>query len=140
MVPVRLQQDLDGQVAAQVGVAALEDRAHAAPGDLAEELEPRRAVGQRGHLGRVGLDERSSPASHRSVSRKKHVAEVEARDPASPSSHRRAQGRRWHNRGHHPIEPVLLGEVLGKLRRQIRVLLQQSSCRLGALPSSIATK
>ena len=33
-----LEQDLDGQVAAQVGVAALEDGAHAAAGDLAEEL------------------------------------------------------------------------------------------------------
>ena len=40
---VRLQQHLDGQVAAQVDVAALEDRPHAAAGDLALELVPARA-------------------------------------------------------------------------------------------------
>ena len=55
---MRLEQDLDGQVAAQVGVAALEDGPHAAAGDLAEELEPRRAVGRCGHFGRVGLNKR----------------------------------------------------------------------------------
>ena len=39
------QQDLDGQVAAEVGVAALEDRAHAAAGDLAVDPVADRAVG-----------------------------------------------------------------------------------------------
>ena len=38
VVAVLLQEDLDGQVAAEVDVAALEHDAHAAPGDLAEEL------------------------------------------------------------------------------------------------------
>src|SRR5262249_52792972 len=38
LVAVLLQQDLDGQVAAQVGVAALEHGAHAAAGDLAVDL------------------------------------------------------------------------------------------------------
>ena len=38
LVAVLLQQHLDGQVAAEVGVAALEDGPHAAAGDLAEEL------------------------------------------------------------------------------------------------------
>src|SRR5262249_62391536 len=35
---VRLQEHLDGDVAAQVGVAPLEHGPHAAPGDLAQEL------------------------------------------------------------------------------------------------------
>src|SRR5581483_2732423 len=43
VVAVPLQEDLDGQVAAEVLVAALEDGAHAAAGDLAEEVvTPRR--------------------------------------------------------------------------------------------------
>ena len=49
LIAVLLEQDLDGQVAAQVGVAALEDGAHAAPGDLAQDLERAAAVGRRGH-------------------------------------------------------------------------------------------
>ena len=36
-VAVLLEQDLDGQVAAEVGVAAPEHGAHAAAGDLAEK-------------------------------------------------------------------------------------------------------
>ena len=55
---VGLEQDLDGQVAAQVDIVALQDGAHAAPGDLAEELEPCRAVGQVGHLRGRGLEHR----------------------------------------------------------------------------------
>jgi hypothetical protein len=58
LVAVLLEQDLDGQVAAEVDVAALEDGTHAASSDLAEELQVGRAVGQRGHLGRTGLDDR----------------------------------------------------------------------------------
>ena len=56
---VRLQQHLDGQVAAQVDVAALEDRPHAAPGDLALELVPAQARAVLiGHLGRPRHDQR----------------------------------------------------------------------------------
>ena len=56
LVLVALEQDLDGQVAPQVGVAALEDRPHAAAGDLAEELVAVTALAGRGHLvgGRPG--------------------------------------------------------------------------------------
>ena len=39
---VLLQQHLDGQVAAQLGVVAAQDSAHAAPGDLAEQMVTRR--------------------------------------------------------------------------------------------------
>ena len=52
-----LEQDLDGQVAAQVGVAALEDGPHAAAGDLAEELVAVAALGGRGHLVGRRLDD-----------------------------------------------------------------------------------
>ena len=49
---VRLEHDLDGQVTAQIDVAALEDRAHPAPRDLALELEPAHARAMfPGHLG-----------------------------------------------------------------------------------------
>jgi len=43
-VPVVLEQDLDGKVAPQVGVAALEHGTHAAASNLAEQPDPRRAV------------------------------------------------------------------------------------------------
>ena len=36
VVAVGVEQDLDGQVAAQVGIASLEDGPHSAAGDLAE--------------------------------------------------------------------------------------------------------
>ena len=49
LVAVLLQEDLDGQVAAQVGVAALEHGPHAAPGDLAQDLERSAPVRRRGH-------------------------------------------------------------------------------------------
>ena len=51
VVAVLVQEDLDGQVAPQVGVAALEDRAHAAAGDLAEELVAASRVGRRAAAG-----------------------------------------------------------------------------------------
>src|SRR5262249_31341455 len=54
IVAVDLEPDLDNQLATQVGVARLEDGAHAAPGNLAEELEPGRAGVRRRHLGRGG--------------------------------------------------------------------------------------
>jgi hypothetical protein len=50
LVAVGFEQDLDGEVAAKVGVAPFEDGAHAASGDLAEELDPGRPVDGRGHL------------------------------------------------------------------------------------------
>ena len=59
VVLVRRQQHLDGNVAAQVSIAALEDGAHAAAGDLAGQLITRR---QRKRFGRhrrgVGPDDR----------------------------------------------------------------------------------
>ena len=45
---VRFEQDLDGEVAAEVRIATLEHGSHAAAGDLAEELQPRRAFGGSG--------------------------------------------------------------------------------------------
>ena len=50
VVAVLLQEDLDGQVAAEVGVAALEDDAHAAAGDLAEELVATLVARRRRHV------------------------------------------------------------------------------------------
>jgi hypothetical protein len=47
---VTLQQHLDGQVAAQVGISPLEHGSHAAAGDLAQELHPHRAIVGQGHL------------------------------------------------------------------------------------------
>ncbi len=38
VVPVLLQQHLDGQVAAEIGIASLEYRSHAAAGNLAQDL------------------------------------------------------------------------------------------------------
>ena len=56
---VRLQQHLDRQLPAQVDVATLEDRPHAAPGDLALELVPAQAGAILiGHLGRPRHDQR----------------------------------------------------------------------------------
>ena len=57
VVAVLLPEDLDGEVAAEVGVAPLEDRPHAAPGDLADELVARRLARDVGHLGRSGPDQ-----------------------------------------------------------------------------------
>ena len=45
VVAVVVAEDLDGEVAAEVGVAALEDGAHAAAGDLAVDAVADRAVG-----------------------------------------------------------------------------------------------
>ena len=57
VVAVLFQDDLDGQVAAEVDVAPLEDRAHPAAGDLAHELVAARIAGEVGHLRRAGPDE-----------------------------------------------------------------------------------
>jgi hypothetical protein len=54
-VAVPIQQDLDGQVAPQVDVAALQDHPHPPAGDLPEQLEPPGRGGTRRHLGRAGL-------------------------------------------------------------------------------------
>ena len=59
VVAVLLQDDLDGQVAAEVDVAALEDRPHAAAGDLADELVAAGVAGEVGHLRGAGLTGRS---------------------------------------------------------------------------------
>ncbi len=53
---VRLEQDLDRQVAAEVRISALQDRPHAAAGDLTEQLQPPGPVAGRGHLRRTRLD------------------------------------------------------------------------------------
>ena len=47
VIPVPVEQDLDGEVAAQVGVAALEDGTHPAVSDLAQDLV---AAGLVGHF------------------------------------------------------------------------------------------
>jgi hypothetical protein len=44
------EQNLDGQVATDIDVAALEDCPHAALRDLAQQLETHRTVGHGGHL------------------------------------------------------------------------------------------
>ena len=54
VVAVLVEEDLDGDVAADVAVAALEDGAHAAAADLAEELEAGDGFGGRGHLAGAG--------------------------------------------------------------------------------------
>ena len=53
-----LEQDLDGQVAAEVGIAPLEHGPHRAAGDLAQELHVRGAGRRRGQLGRRRPDHR----------------------------------------------------------------------------------
>ena len=56
IVVVFFEQDLDGQVSPQVGVAALEDGPHAAVADLAQDLV---AAGLFRHLGGRGADDGS---------------------------------------------------------------------------------
>ena len=72
-------EHLDGQVAAEVGVAALEDDPHAAAGDLAEELVAARPP-PRGISGDDGLDERARGRTGR-------------RAGAAAATTRRASGR-----------------------------------------------
>jgi hypothetical protein len=48
---VPFEQDLDGEVAAEIDVATAQDGSHAAPGDLAVELVLVGALGVIGHLG-----------------------------------------------------------------------------------------
>ena len=52
------EQHLDRHVAAQVGVAAFQDRPHAAAGDLAVQLQPAGGLRGRRHLGRAGPNDR----------------------------------------------------------------------------------
>ena len=60
----RSQEDLDGQVAAEVGVAALEDGAHAAAGDLAVDAVADRRVGVAAPSGRtIGPGSSPGPVS-----------------------------------------------------------------------------
>ena len=59
VVSLRFEQDFDGDVAAEVDIAALEDRPHAAAGDLALKLVPAPAfLGRRQHHRRAGFDKR----------------------------------------------------------------------------------
>ena len=58
-----LEQDLDGQVAAEIGIAPLEHDPHRAAGDLAQQLHPRRAVRRHGPFGRRWPDRRGLGAT-----------------------------------------------------------------------------
>ena len=92
LVLVAFEQDLDGQVAAQVGVAPLEHRPHPAARDLAEELVAVAALGGRGHLigGRLGDG---------------HAGVVGRRvGQAAPGESGRSTGPG--SRGHGPAEPA----------------------------------
>jgi hypothetical protein len=53
LVAVRLEQNLDGQVATEVRVASLENRRHAAAGDFPLQLEPTCPGAGGGHLRRT---------------------------------------------------------------------------------------
>ena len=82
------KHDLDGQVAAEIGVAAFEDGAHAAAGDLAEELVP--GPGRpSGISGEAGLTTRPSCSASVSRSRTRGTgrsiaASVSSTRPAPP--------------------------------------------------------
>ncbi len=98
LVLVALEQDLDGQVAAQVGVAPLEDRPHPAPGDLAEELVAVAMLRRRGHLIGGGLGDgqnryRRSPyrATRRGESGRSTGPGFPGHDPAEPARSRRSR-------------------------------------------------
>ena len=67
LVVVAFEQDLDGQVAAQVGVAPLENGTHAAAGDLAKKLVPVATLARPGHLVGRRLDHRQANVVHRRV-------------------------------------------------------------------------
>ncbi len=86
VVAVLLPDHLDGEVPAEVEVAPLEDRAHPAPGQLADELVARRLAREVGHLRRTGPDE------PRGVRR---VPEMDASDgPDRTVSRQRGEPRR----------------------------------------------
>ena len=76
VVAVLLPDHLDGQVAAEVEVASLEDRAHPAPGELADELVARR-TGPRC----PGISRRSGPDQRSVIGRSREMT----RGPPSPS-------------------------------------------------------
>jgi hypothetical protein len=46
LILVRIEQDLDGKVASEVGISSLEDNSHASAGNLTQELNANRPVGQ----------------------------------------------------------------------------------------------
>ncbi len=88
LLTMLIEQDLDGQVAAEVAVAPLDDDAHAAAGDLAEQLEPGQAVGWVGHLDRRGADHRLGAGERLSV------AQVQPRDVRNGFGQPRQRRRR----------------------------------------------
>ncbi len=98
LVTMLLEQNLDGEVAAQVAVASLDDDAHAAAGDLAEQLEPGKTVGWAGHLGRRRADHRPG------VRQRLTVAQVHPRDVregfGQPRQRARCGCRRQRRRGY----------------------------------------
>ena len=61
IVAVLLEQDLDGQVPAEVGVATLQNRTHAAPGNLTQKLVALAPGNVGGNLVRGGMDQRCEP-------------------------------------------------------------------------------
>ena len=99
-----LEQDLDGQVAAEVGVAALEHGPHAAAGDLAEELEPHE------RSARSGISAEAGRTTAR-VARRVGVAEQDLRQPPRLSARRekRAGACRADRHGH--LVRVLAGRL-----------------------------
>ncbi len=85
-VAMLLQQDLDGQVAAEVDVAPLEDGPHAAPGDLAQELvaaPTRRRPARASPRNRAGRASRRRPA-RRGAARGAPVRSIRSAIPAFP--------------------------------------------------------
>ena len=70
-------EHLDGDVAAEVGVASLEDDAHPAAGDLAEDLVAHRPAGGKGLL--PGPDHRRRRSPARRASKTRDVTPVDCR-------------------------------------------------------------
>ena len=101
-----LAEHLDGDVAAEVGVAALEHRAHAAAGDLAVDPVAGRAVARpRDRAGRAAARARrrcrgAGRAGRRRASRRSSPARRPSRGTSSRRRRRRGpcSGRRWPSR------------------------------------------
>ncbi len=121
-------QDLDGDVAAQVGVAALEDGAHAAAGDLAVDTVADRRVG----VGGIGTDDRPRGLAGRRVAQQ-HAGDgadalgdgVEDAGAGRPEGAGRLarRGRRAGERGpHQAIRAEPARGVGGQRRAAIRTL------------------
>ena len=115
---VAFQEHLDGEVAAQVVVSPFQDRSHAPPGDLAEELEPPGAVGGVGHLGRGGADDRARAVDRLGVAeqdpadRADRLAQALQDSRASPPASRGGEGARR-------AGPPAVGAGLARPRREV---------------------